>query len=466
MPLPCIVIVGRPNVGKSSLLNRLARRMISIVDPTAGVTRDRIETEFEIPDSDRAGHNFRGRLIDTGGHGIIDSQNLTDEVEQQIMLALREADLVLFVIDAQEGLVALDQDMAELLRRHCGDKRIILVANKVDGEKFEAQSYEAMKLGFGEPVMVSAENGYHIQRLQDAIAAGIDWSNYDADAPAADEGIKIALVGKRNAGKSTLVNALAGRQRVIVSEQEGTTRDSVDVRIEHNGHVFTLIDTAGLRKRKSIKGDIEYYAAHRALRSIRRADVCLFLIDAAVPVSQVDQQLAGEIVKHHRPVAIVVNKWDLAEGKVQIKQKDQTAQDVYADYLDKELAGLNFAPIAFTCALDGKHAHELLPLVLSLHDQARQRVSTGVLNRAVEQVTSLRPPASRGGRQARIYYATQVAVDPPTIVLFVNDPQLFDATYQRFLLNRLRDQLPFAETPIKLIIRARSADGDHRTSQS
>jgi GTP-binding protein len=337
----------------------------------------------------------------------------------------------------------------------------VLVVNKVDDQTFEAQAYEAMRLGFGEPVMVSAENGYQFGALQDAIQRHINFTRFDAAEAPRDEGVKIALVGKRNAGKSTMVNAIAGAERVIVNEQEGTTRDSVDVRLVVESRVFTLIDTAGVRKRKSIKGDVEYYATHRALRSVRRANVCLLLIDATVPLSQVDRQLVNEILKHHRPTAIVVNKWDLAADKVELKDKDSTAQDVYAAYLDKELKGLSFAPITFTSALEGEGMRELLALSLNLYEQARHRVGTGDLNRAVEQIAAARQPPAKRGKQARIYYATQVGVDPPTIVLFVNQPELFDGPYQRYLLNRMRDDLPFSEVPIKLVVRGKEpSDGE------
>lgn len=466
--LPTVVIVGRPNVGKSSLLNRLAGRRISIVDPTAGVTRDRIEAEAEIPNPDNGAHPHRVRLVDTGGHGIIDTQNLTVDVERQITRGLAEADLILFVIDAQDGVVALDQVVAEMLRKTTGSsgKKIVLVANKVDDRKFEPQAFEAMQLGFGEQVPVSAENGHNFHELHDAIRRNINFTKFDQQDEPRDEGIKVAVVGKRNAGKSTTVNAIAGEERVIVSEQEGTTRDSVDVRIEIEGNVFTMIDTAGLRKRKSVKGDIEYYATHRALRSVRRADVCLLLIDATVPVSQVDQQIAQEILKHERPAVIVVNKWDLAEGKVELKNPEDTAQSVYADYLDKELAGLNFAPIAFTSAIDGKGMRELLALSLNLHRQAHHRVGTGELNRAMELIAAGHAPPSKRGKIGRIYYATQADVNPPTIVMFVNIPDLFDGTYQRYVLNRLRDELPFSEVPIRLVIRGRSAASDEKLSDS
>ena len=450
--LPKIVIVGRPNVGKSSLLNLLAGRRVSIVDPTAGVTRDRIATTIEIPpDPDaRAGEHRQAELIDTGGYGIEDSQNLTAEVEQQIANGLAEADLILFVVDAQSGIVPLDRTVAKVLRTSgAKQKPILLVANKVDADNLEPGAFEAASLGFGDPVCVSAQTKYSLNRFYGVLREHLPET---AGREEIDAGLKIALVGKRNAGKSTLINALAGSERVIVSEQEGTTRDSVDVRMElrtaDGPRVVTAIDTAGVRKTKSLAGDIEYYSQHRSLRSVRRADVCLLLIDAAVPVSQVDHQLVNEINKHHRPTVIVVNKWDLAESSY--------TQEEYVEYLEDSLKGLPFAPIIFISAQKKEGMEEVIAMACNLHDQASHRVTTSELNQFIDLIRSERgPAASKGGKQPKIYYATQLDTNPPTIALFVNLPDLFDNNFQKFLLNRMRDELPFAEVPIRLLIRGK-----------
>lgn len=452
--LPKIVIVGRPNVGKSSLLNMLAGRRVSIVDPTAGVTRDRIGTTIEIPPGEAGEGPDFAELVDTGGYGIEDAQNLTADVERQIARGLGDADLVLFVVDAQAGVVPLDRTVADLLRKHESNTPVILLANKVDDERHEAAAWEFMQLGFGEPTMISATTGHSKYALYERIRGALDFEALARrgrrEAP--DPGVMLAIVGKRNAGKSTLVNALAGDERVIVSELEGTTRDSVDVRFEVGSdsgdrQVFTAIDTAGVRKRKSVKEDIEFYSMHRALRSVRRADVCLLVVDAAVPTSSVDRQLVNEILTHHRPVVIVINKWDLVE--------DDSTQEDYAEYLDKELGALGFAPIVFISAQKTQGMREVLALAMNLHEQANHRVQTAELNEAIETITAERGPSAKGGRRARIYYATQLDVNPPTVALFVNQPDLFDHNYQRFLLNRFRDLLPFSEVPIKLLIRGK-----------
>ncbi len=468
--IPKVVIVGRPNVGKSSLLNLLAERMISIVDPTPGVTRDRITTFADLVDPD-GGETMAISLTDTGGHGIQDSQNLTLDVERQIALGVADAHLILFVVDAQTGILPLDKEVAKLLReagaiplgkkitgKRALGKRVMLIANKVDGEKLEPNAEEANQLGFGRPIPVSATTKHNknsfVRTLRETLLEIMELAQELGqgdvcleDSP--DTGMLMAIVGKRNAGKSTLVNALAGDERVIVSEVEGTTRDSIDVRFEIDGKVFTAIDTAGVRKRKSLDGDIEFYSYHRSLRSIRRADVVLLMIDATIPVSQVDEQLAHEIENHFKPCVIVVNKWDLVE--------DEHDQDEYIQYLEKHLKGFAYAPVAFISAKHSEGVREVVAMALNLDQQACHRVSTGELNRVVENIVKAKPPSARQGKQPKVYYVTQLDVNPPTIGLFVNDEQFFDVGYQRYLMNRFREVLPFSEVPIKLLLRTRES---------
>ncbi len=423
----------------------LAGRRVSIVDATPGVTRDRVSVyvDIETDDAKRC-----VEVVDTGGHGVEDAQQLTAEVESQIAHGVAEADLILFVVDVQTGMTPLDHKVAQLLREHAGKTPALLVANKVDSQKHEPAANDAYELGFGEPVVISATSSHRKREFLERIMSLLPEPGEEQSVDRPDEGVLLAIAGKRNAGKSTLVNALAGAERVIVSEVEGTTRDAVDVRIEVGDKVFTAIDTAGVRKRKSLDGDIEFYSHHRSLRSIRRAHVVLLLIDATVPVSQVDKQLSIELQRHFKPTVVVVNKWDLAQ--------EEHEQEEYVTYLDDALKGLSYAPIVFTSALDNEGVDELLAMAWNLNEQAGHRVTTGELNRVVEQVVAHRAPPHKRGKRAKVYYATQLDVHPPTIALFVNDAELFDSNYQRYLINRFRDELPYSEVPIKLVIRGKA----------
>jgi len=438
MPLPVVAIVGRPNVGKSSLLNCLTRRRISIVDPTAGVTRDRVsavcqadETYFE--------------LVDTGGYGIEDPDRLDEHIRGQILQAVRQAELTLFVVDVLEGLMPLDMRVAELLRQHgC---RVLLVANKADHKGLEAAASEFYKLGFDEPICISAVHGRGRAELLERIVAQL---RTHVAGPPPEPVMKLAIVGKRNVGKSTFINALAGQERVIVSEIPGTTRDAIDVQFEKDGRTFTAIDTAGVRKKRKIADSVEFYSYARATRSIRRADVVLLLIDATEPVSQVDKKLARFIAEEYKPCVLVINKWDLA--------KSRAATDDYGAYLTSTLPEIDYAPIAFTTAKTGRNVQATIDTAIELFKQARSRIPTGRLNQVLQAALAARgPSARRSTKPVKIYYATQVATCPPTIVLSVNDPGAVTAEYQRFLINRLREGLPFAEIPIRLLLKAHHA---------
>ncbi|GIK16555.1 MAG: GTPase Der [Planctomycetota bacterium] len=437
MPLPVVAIVGRPNVGKSSLFNALAGERISIVDPMPGVTRDRVSAIVE----------WRDRyleLVDTGGWGIVDRDDLTEDVQRQIRFAIDRADLVLFVVDAREGLNPLDAETARQLTRH--HEKTILVANKVDEPKLEPQAAEFLRLGFGEPLLVSATNNAGQSDLKDAVLSALE--HRAGEAPPSPV-MKIALVGRRNVGKSTFINALAQEERVIVSEIPGTTRDSVDVVIEKDGRSLVVIDTAGVRKVGKMVDPVEYYGYTRATRSIERADVVLFLIDATSPVGQVDKKLGGLIVDAHKPVILVINKWDLARDRVDV--------ETYRDYLDKTLPALNFAPVAFTTARDARNTASVIDLAAVLHKQSHSRVATARLNEILHAAMQERAPrAKRGTRAPKFLYATQIAVAPPTFVLFVDRPALVTPAFQRFVLNRLRENLPTEEVPLRLIFRART----------
>ncbi len=437
MSLPLVAIVGRPNVGKSSLYNSLLGTRSSIVDPTPGVTRDRVSAVCEIAEA-------YVELVDTGGFGIVDRDDLTDHVRRQIEYAVDRADLILFVVDARDGLTPLDRETAELLRRHAD--RVRIVANKVDEPHMGVGIGEFIRLGYGEPLAISAMNGGGKWALIEMIATQLaDW--FDQLPP--DPVMKIALVGKRNAGKSSFVNALAGESRVIVSEVPGTTRDSIDVRFEQDGRSFVAIDTAGVRKKSRIEDGIEFFAHTRAMQSIRRADVVLMLIDSTESVGQVDKQLAGMIVEELKPCVLVVNKWDLA--------RDRAVTGEYGEYLTRILPHLDYAPISFTSAIDGHNVDATIDVAWSLFKQSQIRVGTGVLNQILRDAMDANAPRGKRNRKApRFYYATQVSARPPTIVVFTNDPHRVTQDYERFLLNRFRERLPFEEIPIRLIFKARS----------
>ena len=457
--IPRLVIIGRPNVGKSSLLNLLAGRRISIVDPTAGVTRDRVATTVEIPDHERDGPPVTAELIDTGGVGIVDNLDLGADIERQIAEGLAEADIILFVVDAQTGSTPLDETVAKLLRTSGAQtKPVVLIANKVDAVTLEAQAWELMQLGFGEPVMFSTVTRHNLHDLYAALHHAISQipERDEHDDRIIENGdLKLAIVGKRNAGKSTLLNALAGEDRVIVSEHAGTTRDSVDVRIHWpdlksptGSSSFIAIDTAGIRRTKSLDGNLEFYSQHRSMRSVRRADVCLLLLDATLPISQTDHLLTQEIQKHFKPVVIVVNKWDLVGERM--------TQDEYITYLEDAMKGLTFAPVVFISATQADGLKEAVALAYNLYQQAGHRMGTGEVNRFFERIYQKRGPGTnKHGKQPRLYYVTQPAVHPPTLAMFVNDIELFDHNYQRYLMNNIREELPFSEVPIKLLIRGK-----------
>ena len=435
--MPVVAIIGRPNVGKSSLLNAISGRMISIVEPTAGVTRDRISVIVE--EGDRY-----FELIDTGGVGVVDADELSSHVEHQIAQAIGSADLVMFVVDVREGILPLDKKIAQMLRKE--DLEVIMVANKADSAKQMGGIGEFVRLGFGEAIPVSATNNYNKTSVVERIIEKLD--HLPKEKPK-DDDMKIALVGKRNAGKSSFINAIVGEERVIVSEVPGTTRDAVDVRFEKDGKTFVAIDTAGVRKKNKMANDIEFYGYTRAERSIKRADVVLFLIDATLKISQVDKKLAHLIAEEYKTCILVINKWDLV--------KDFAGADEYAEYLSEVLPGLSNVPLAFTTAKDGKNVPAVLDLASELFKLSSTKIPTGKLNRAIEEIAEAKVGGTKkkGGAFPKIYYGTQVAVRPISLLLFVNNPELFTDNFMRFATNRLGELLGLEEVPIRLMLRRR-----------
>jgi len=420
-------------VGKSSLFNWLARRMISIVEPTPGVTRDRVSTIIEKDEK-------YFELVDTGGYGVVDADHLESHVHEQIQKAMDIAQLVLFVVDVREGIMPLDQIIARLLRKH--NLKVLGVANKADTQIKCSEAGEFARLGFGEFLCVSARNNVNKDKLLDEIFERVKGA--ESTKPA-EPVMKIAIVGKRNAGKSSIVNAIVGHNRVIVSEMPGTTRDAVDVRFEKDGKTIVVIDTPGVRKKGKLADNIEFYSFVRATSSVRRADVVLLMIDATTPVSQPDKKLAQLISEESRACIIVVNKWDLA--------KDVAGSDEYEEYLTKLLPGLSHAPIAFTTATKAKNVKSTLDLAAELFKQATTWIPTAKLNKAFEIIKETQPGGKKIGKP-KIYYATQVAVNPVTILMFVNKAELFDEKYRRFVVGQLSELLPVGEVPIKLFVRA------------
>jgi len=437
MGVPQIVIVGRPNTGKSSLFNWLARKRLAIVDRTAGVTRDRIS--YLMYEEDRY-----FEIIDTGGMGFKDPDNLSAEVEEQITAAIDSAAVILFVVDVRDGLTPADIDVAKRLRYV--DVPIILVANKADDPVLDTQADEFYKLGRGKLIRVSTLQNRHRRELVNMIIQRLPSVAKD-EVPPADIDMKLAIVGRRNVGKSTFINTLAQGERVIVSEIAGTTRDSIDVRFELDGKTFLAIDTPGLRRRKSVTTDIDFYSKHRAERSVRRADVVFLFFDPMQPISKVDKQLCDYIEENYKPCVFVVNKWDLLHGEMPTEK--------WVRYLRDTFRSMHHVPIAFITGQTGKNMKALINHGQMLFKQSNARVGTGELNRVIKMALRLNPPPIHHNKRLKIYYATQVDATPPTIVLFCNDPLAIMPTYRRYLLGFFRDHLPFGEVPMKLYLRKR-----------
>ena len=438
---PVVAIVGRPNVGKSALFNALTRRRIAIVDPTFGVTRDRVTALVEWEDR-------LVELMDTGGMG--GEGDLSDEVDRQIETAMRCADLIVFVVDAQAGRCPGDAFVAKRLRRL--NEHVILVANKVDHPKHGVNVADFFALGFGEPLLCSAVQGNGREELMERILEATP----EVAGKETEPELLLAVVGRQNVGKSTLINTLAREERVIVSEIPGTTRDSVDVRFELDGRSFVAIDTAGLKRRQKAKDSVEFYSFARTDGAIRRADVVLLMVDVSADIARQDMRIAHRIEELGKPCAIVVNKWDLAET---------FTQEDYMVYLADHLPMLSYAPVSFMSARDGLNVRETIDLSNELYEQSNLRVSTSRFNELLKEAQERRMPPRRGNHQPKILYGTQLAGGPPTFLLFASDPRLIDANYTRYLTSFLREGLGPLEVPIRVLYRSRRAAKDEEARE-
>lgn len=439
MSKPIVAIVGRPNVGKSTIFNRIAKKRVSIVEDIPGVTRDRIYM-----DAEWLTREFT--MIDTGGIEIESVDKILTAMRHQAKLAIDEADVILFVVDAKAGLTSSDEEVAVILRT--ARKPVLLAVNKVDSAKDDLAVYEFYNLGLGEPVAISAANALGLGDLLDKVVAALP-----KETAADDEAdtIKVAFIGRPNVGKSSLVNALLGEERVIVSDVPGTTRDAIDTRFTQDGTDFILIDTAGMRRKARIDQPVERYSVIRSLRAIDRADVVLMLIDAVDGVTEQDKKIAGYAHEAGRASVIVVNKWDLVE-------KDSKTTLRYTDAIRSELGFMQYAPVLFLSALTKQRVNRVGELVKYVADQHAMRVATSVLNQVIEDAAAINPPPSDRGRRLKIFYSTQPGVKPPTFVLFVNDPEIMHFSYLRYLENKLREAFGFEGTPLNLVVRGRKEE--------
>ncbi|MFN3926587.1 MAG: ribosome biogenesis GTPase Der [Pseudanabaenaceae cyanobacterium] len=439
MAKPVVAIVGRPNVGKSTLVNRLAGDQFAIVYDQPGVTRDRVYRPCFWN-----GRDFT--IVDTGGLVFDDDSQFLPLIRQQAMTAIAESCAVIFVVDGKEGITPADTQIAQWLRQQ--PKPVLVAVNKCEAAHLGiAQAGEFWQLGLGEPIPISSIHGNGTGELLDALVAYLPPPSADVEA---GEEIKVAIIGRPNVGKSSLLNAFTGEERAIVSPIAGTTRDAVDTVITRGEQAYRLIDTAGIRRKKNVEYGIEFFSINRAFKAIARSDVVLLVIDATEGVTDQDQKLASRVVEEGRACVLVVNKWDLVE-------KDDRTIYAYEKAMRDQLLQVEFAPIIFVSAKTGQRVSKILDLVDQAAVQHRRRVATAVLNEALSDALNWHsPPVSRGGKQGKIYYCTQVATRPPAIVLFVNDPQRFNDNYRRYIEKQFRQHLGFTGTPIKLMWRGKS----------
>lgn len=441
MGKPIVAIVGRPNVGKSTLFNIFANSRISIVEDTPGVTRDRLYADTEWLDNEFM-------MVDTGGIEIMNTDKIAVSIRQQAQIAIAEADVILFVCDARAGITHEDAEVAKMLRQ--SKKPIVLAINKADSPKQEMEIFEFYNLGIGEPIPVSAANHLGLGDLLDAVVEKFpETSAYGEDGN--EDEIKVALIGRPNVGKSSIFNTLVGEERSIVSDVAGTTRDAIDTPVIREGQKFLFIDTAGMRRKARIDEPIEKYSIIRSLRAVDRSDVVLMVIEAIDGVTEQDKKIAGYAHEAGKGIVLVVNKWDLYD-------KDNTSTLRYTENLRRELVFMQYAPVVFVSAMTKQRIHRLPEVIHYVAEQNAMRISTSVLNQVVEDAIAINPPPTEKGQRLKILYATQVKIKPPTFVIFVNEPEIMHFSYQRYLENKLREAFGFEGTPLQMIIRGKNEE--------
>lgn len=439
MAKPLVAVVGRPNVGKSTLFNRLAGKRISIVENTPGVTRDRIYCDVEWL-------NYKFMLVDTGGIEPNSEDIILKQMRKQAQIAIDTADIIVFMVDGKEGVTPADYEVADMLRK--SKKPILLVVNKIDNLNLEDNKYDFYNLGFGDLVTISASQSLGLGDMLDEIVKFFPESEEDEEESTE---IKVAIIGKPNAGKSSLLNKLSGEERAIVSDIPGTTRDAIDSYVEINGEKFLFIDTAGIRKKSKVKEEVEKYSVLRAITSVERADVCLIMIDAEEGVTEQDEKIAGIAHEAGKGVIIVVNKWDLVE-------KDERTMNEYTKDVRRDLSYMAYAPIIFISAKTGQRINRLVELIKYVSEQHSMRVKTGALNEVISEAVMMKQPPLEKGKVLKIYYATQVSTKPPTFVFFVNDDNIIHFSYGRYLENQLRQHFGLEGTPIRIIYRPKNQE--------